>query len=317
MSATTGHECAMEALTESALEPERAVAEVRDLEVRIPTLRDRAPAWVHALNGVDLTLRRGRVHGLVGESGCGKSMLGAALAGLLPPGARSRGILRIGGDDVLDAPEQVWRRIRGHRVGLVGQSAATGLTPTRTVGAQLAETLAAVGPFPRRAPAAQIREAAETAFQEVGLTAADLEKYPHELSGGMANRAMIAFALAADPEIVVADEPTAGLDPALTDHVLALLSDQAQRGVAVLLITHDLAGLARTGVADDVSVMYAGSIVEHGPAARVLTHPDHLYSRALLRALPRNGLHRIPGSPPSLVDLTGEVRFEDRLACTG
>lgn len=284
-------------------------AELRGLVLRIPTLVGGRRAWVRAAEGVDLTLRPGRIHALVGESGSGKSMLGAALTGLLPRGTVREGTLRIDGTDMLHAPERAWRDVRGSRVGLVGQSAATGLTPTRTVGAQLAETLRTSGRASGRASATRagaLRQACEAAFERVGLTASDLACYPHELSGGMAQRAMLAFALAGDPGVLVADEPTAGLDPLLTDHVLGLLRATADSGAAVLLITHDIASLLRTPVADEVSVMYAGAIVETGPAAATLTAPTSPYARALLAALPQNGLNA-PAAPTTEPQLVGSA----------
>lgn len=140
----------------------------------------------------------------------------------------------------------------------------------------------------------------------VGLAPGALAQYPHELSGGMAQRAVLAFSMAGDPRVLLADEPTAGLDPELADRILRLLADIAARGTAVLVITHDLSSLTRTDIAQTVSVMYAGRIVESGPAERVLRAPSHEYTRALLRALPENGLHRMGTPPPSLTHL--EIR---------
>ena len=286
-------------------------AEVAGLTLRVPTRARGERAWVHAAERVDLRLPAGRVHALVGESGCGKSMLGSALIGLLPPGTRREGALYIAGTDMLHAPERTWRRVRGRQVGLVGQSAATGLTPTRTLGSQLTETLRVVAP--ERRDRSGLRRAAEEAVCRVGLAPDDLARYPHELSGGMAQRAMLAFALAGRPRVLVADEPSAGLDPDLTDHVLRLLRAIADDQVSVLLITHDLGALLRTPVADDLSVMYAGSILESGAAAEVLSRPSSPYTRALLAALPQNGLHPIPGAPPDLTEPWSHRRFEDRL----
>ncbi|WP_068401355.1 ATP-binding cassette domain-containing protein, partial [Kribbia dieselivorans] len=255
----------------------------------------------------DLELRPGRVHALVGESGCGKSTLAGALIGMLPPGTRATGSVRVCDTDVTAAlghpRATLWEGLRGRRIGTVAQSSATYLTPTRKVGSQLRETLAAIDG----------RHTPEDLLALVGLPAEVLDRYPHELSGGMAGRAAVAFALAGDPEVLLADEPTASLDPELTRSTLALLRRHADLGAAVLLITHDLGALLDTDVADDLSVMYAGRIVEHGSATDVLAAPSHAYTRALLGALPRNGLQPIPGMPPSLTDLDPSVTFADRL----
>lgn len=291
----------------AASTPSGPTVTVSGLTVRIPTRLRRRPAWVHAATDVDLDLHAGRVRALVGESGCGKSILASTLLGVLPAGTVTSGSVRLGDLDLLEADEAALRAVRGRRIGLVTQSAATTLTPTRTVGAQLAETVDALaGPLPPSALLAR-----------VDLDDGVLARYPHELSGGMAQRAALAFALAGDPEVLVADEPTASLDPALTERVLTLLRECADAGAAVLLITHDLRSLVSTGtgavIADDLSVMYAGRIVESGPAGRVLDAPEHAYSRALLGALPENGLVPIPGVPPSLTDLADDVTFETRL----
>lgn len=263
---------------------------------------------VHAATDVDLQLRSGRVHALVGESGCGKSVLASTLVGLLPPGTHaggSPGVVTIDGIDVSaalsDPQDRVWSRLRGRVVGLVAQSSATYLTPTRTVGAQLAETIDALaGP-----------QDPHELLARVGLAPSVLRAYPHELSGGMAGRAALAFALAGAPRVIVADEPTASLDPDLTDLVLRLLRQAADDGAAVLLITHDLAALRSSGVADNVSVMYAGHLLESGPAMRVLEDPAHPYTAALLDALPERGLRPMAGMPPSLVDLDPTAAFAD------
>ncbi len=281
---------------------------VDHLTVRIPTRVERRPAWVHAATDVSLALHSGRVRALVGESGCGKSVLASALVGLLPGGTQTSGRVVVAGTDVsasLGCPQaREWTRLRGRVVGFVPQSSATFLTPTRTVGSQLAEAVRWLqGP----ASPAELCD-------RVHLSREALARYPHELSGGMAGRAAVAFALAGKPKVIVADEPTASLDSALTSRILALLRESADAGVAVLLITHDVAALLATGVADELSVQYAGRIVDSGPADRLLTHPEVDYTRALVRALPQNGLHAVPGMPPALTDLDDRVRFSDRLA---
>lgn len=283
--------------------PDDAVVAVRGLTLRLPA----GGRWVHAATDVDLTLRARRVTALVGEAGCGKSVLTSALCGLLPPGTRATGSVRVHDDELLGAPEPAWRAVRGRVVGLSLQSAAASFTPVRTVGAQLAETLDALG---STAGVAEL-------LARVGLDPAAAERYPHELSGGMAQRAALAAALAGDPVALLADEPTAGLDPALATQVLALLREVADAGTAVLLVTHDLQSLETSGVADRLTVMYAGRIVEEGPADAVLRAPRHEYTAALLGALPSRGLVPIPGTPPELTDLDPATSFADRLGGAG
>ncbi|MEV0248709.1 ATP-binding cassette domain-containing protein [Nocardia sp. NPDC050712] len=264
---------------------------IRDLTVRIPL---RPGAVVHAVTEVSLDVAPGMVTALVGESGCGKSMVAAAVLGMLPSNSQVTGTvtLRLGARSVnvlADAGSY-----RGRNVALVPQSPATHFTPVRTIGSQLAETIRAVGTGYTCAELA-----ARADFPESALT-----RYPHELSGGMAQRAAIAAALAGDPEVIVADEPTSGLDRARTDRTLKLLRRCADDGAAVLLITHDLGALARTGVADQLAVMYASHLLETGAAAAVLDDPWHPYTRDLLAALPARGMHPLPHPPPELTNLS-------------
>ncbi|CAM2856994.1 ABC transporter ATP-binding protein [Prescottella defluvii] len=278
-----------------------AALTVDALTVRIPV----GTGVVHAATDVSLTLETGGTHAVVGESGCGKSIVASAICGLLPPHARVSGSVRLtsdGGDDVeiVGARERVLRTVRGRRIALVPQSAATYLTPVRTIGAQLDETLRHL----------ESRYGGSELLDRVGLDARCRNLYPHELSGGMAQRAAIAFALAGDPEVIVADEPTSSLDPDLTERILTLLGGCAASGAAVLLITHDIAAVA--GHADTVSVMYAGRILESGPATEVLDDPWHDYTKDLMAALPHNGLRPMPGSPPELTDLPDDCVYHLR-----
>nr|WP_218891031.1 ABC transporter ATP-binding protein [Actinomycetospora corticicola] len=273
---------------------------------------------VRAATDVDVTLRRGRLLALVGESGCGKSVLTEALTGLLPGNAEVRGsaVLEPGPDgpgdggraeglDLLTASEAELRdTVRGRRVGLVGQSAGTFLTPTRTVGAQLREAVRFLGGT----------ATAEELAARAGLPTSALDDYPHELSGGTAQRAGLAVALAGDPEVLLADEPTAGLDRPLVDRTTDLLVDLAREGRAVLLITHDLRAVQRIAATGpvDLAVMYASRIVETGPAAEVFAHPWHPYTDGLIGALPGERFEPIPGHPPELSDLPSGCPFRPR-----
>ncbi|WP_232717041.1 ATP-binding cassette domain-containing protein [Gordonia metallireducens] len=222
---------------------------------------------VRVLDDVTLDLPPGSMTALVGESGCGKSMVAAALCGLLPPGSSVAGRLSLGDDaflgDEIGGRDPRWRAMRGRRVGLVPQSAATSFTPVRTLGSQLGEVIAGLD---GACDAVELCNA-------VHLDPDALQLYPHELSGGMAQRAAIAAALAGDPDILVADEPTSALDPDLAAAIWALLADTARRGAAVLVITHDMDAL-RTGGCDSVAVMRAGRIVEQRAAADLASSDD-------------------------------------------
>ncbi|WP_431882411.1 ABC transporter ATP-binding protein [Micromonospora gifhornensis] len=284
-----------------------------------------ADAVVHAVTDLHLSIRPGELVAVVGESGCGKSVLAHALLGLLPGNATVTGsaLLHIEAGagtrqspslDLLScSPRQLARQVRGRIVGLVPQSPATSLTPVRTGRALLVETLRAHGHARVDARAAADRLAAD-----VGLDPADLDRYPHELSGGMAQRLATALALAPDPPLLLADEPTTGLDRPLVDHTLDLLRRRCDAGASVLLITHDLTAAQR--VADSVAVMYASRIVEHAPTGALFDAPGHPYSAALLDALPQRAFRPVPGHPPMLTDLPVGCAFAARcdhatLAC--
>ncbi|AEF41079.1 ATP-binding cassette domain-containing protein [Hoyosella subflava] len=267
---------------------------VQDLTVRIPLSRN---TTVHAATGVSLNVASGRITGLAGESGCGKSVVASAVMRMLPRHAVVSGnvMVRIHGEavDVLTGT----RAHRGRHVALVPQSPSTHFTPVRTIRSQLDETIATLeSPY-----------GIEELAQRVGLPTELLDSYPHELSGGLVQRAAIAAALAGEPAVIVADEPTASLDRRRTDQVLDLLRECADAGAAVLLITHDLGALLRKDVADTLAIMYASRIVEVGPARDVLADPWHEYTSALLAALPERGLKPLPRVTPALTDLPPDV----------
>lgn len=281
--------------------------DVRSLDVEF-RLRD---GVVRAGTDVTVAVRPGELLAVVGESGCGKSVLAHALLGLLPANAAVSGaawLHRPDGPpvDLIAADERLRSRaIRGRLVGLVPQSPATALNPVRTGRRVLQETLRAHGH-----DRADAHDRAEAAAVEVGLDPTDLDRYPHELSGGMAQRLATALALASDPPLLLADEPTSGLDQPLVEATLDLLRRRCDAGHTVVLITHDLAAAGR--VADTVAVMYASRIVEHGPAATVFHRPQHPYARALLDALPDRAFRPIPGHPPALTDLPTGCVFAPR-----
>ena len=270
----------------------------------------RAPA--RAVDCASFTIRGRETVALVGESGCGKSLTALALARLLPPAARiAGGRVTFGGRDMLALSPSALRRARGGEIAYVFQEPATSLNPVLTVGAQIREALRL------HRPEADSDSEAANLLKTVGIpcAASRLRAWPHELSGGMQQRVMIAMALACRPRLLVADEPTTALDVTIQAQILALLVRlQAEFGMAILLITHNLGLVAK--VAARVNVMYAGRIVEHGPTEAVLRNPAHPYTRGLLKAVPRlsgrGDLEGIPGSVPGLSSPPPGCRFHPR-----
>ncbi len=258
-----------------------------------------------AVDGVSFAIERGECLAVVGESGCGKTMLGRALLDLLPEGARRSGAVHLDGRDLSGVSDSEWSKIRGRRIALVFQEPGAALDPVRTIGAQIDEALRRDGagdPAGRRRRAESLL--AEVAFPD---PARGLSEYPHRLSGGQRQRAFLAIALARDPALLVADEPTASLDATVAADVLDLLDRlRRERALATLLITHDLSSAARR--ADRALVLYAGRVAEEGPAKSVFFEPRHPYTRALVACVPRlsdasaarRRLSSIPGSVPDL-----------------
>ncbi|MDQ4020770.1 MAG: ABC transporter ATP-binding protein [Actinomycetota bacterium] len=306
-----------------------ALLDVEKLSVRFLLGSRGRRGIVSAVTDISLQLSAGRILALVGESGCGKSVLAASLLGLLPANAEvhGRAILMTGDGssiELLGAAEHLLQsRVRGRLIGLVPQSAATHLTPVHRIGAQLAEavhelrdtTTAPFGAESRfRSRARRHSEpnggTTEELVRRAGLEIDVLSRYPHELSGGTAQRVGVASALAGEPSVVLADEPTAGLDRPLVDRTVDQLAALAADGHAVLLITHDLRAARR--VATDLAVMYASRLVECGPADEVFSDPWHPYTRGLLAALPDRGFTAIPGDPPELTALTAGCAFRPR-----
>ncbi|MEH3136937.1 MAG: ATP-binding cassette domain-containing protein [Mycolicibacterium neoaurum] len=247
------------------------IAEVVDLTVDIAVRQGRRAERVQVLDTVRLDVAAGSVTALVGESGCGKSMVAAALAGLLPPGSTVTGQVVVDGVAVGHDDERRWRTLRGSRIGTVPQSAATSFTPVRTLGSQLAEICSRVGADRTPAELCEI----------VALPVDTLTRYPHQLSGGMAQRAAIAAALAGRPVLLLADEPTSALDPDNAATVWRLLGQAAADGAAVLVITHDVPSLRRAAVCTDIAVMARGTIIERLPLADAINSPDDHVSALL------------------------------------
>lgn len=287
--------------------PEGAAAGVSRLRVDGLSVRFRIPgATVQAVTDARFEIRPGECLALVGESGCGKSVMAHALLRLLPANAEVTGsaLLETEGAEPIDlvtAPESVLaRRVRGRMIGLVPQSPAAHLTPVRTARAQLAEALRELG-----SPASP-----DDLARRVGLRRTDLDLYPGQLSGGMAQRVANALALVGDPWLILADEPTTGLDRPLVETTMAELRRLADEGRAVLLITHDLR--AAEQVADRVAVMYASRVVSLTSASEFFTRPRHPYAAGLLDALPSRRFTPIPGHPPELTRLPAGCAFRPR-----
>ncbi|MGW5849754.1 ABC transporter ATP-binding protein [Streptomyces sp. NPDC055254] len=271
----------------------------------------RAGRYVEAVTESTFRLAPGECLALVGESGCGKSVLASALLGLLPGNAETAGAARLAdGLDLIAADERTLARtVRGRRVGLVPQSPAAHLTPVRTVRDQLEETVREL--TGRRG--ADLRSAAEAAADRAAFPAGHLDRYPHELSGGLAQRAATALALVGDAPLLLADEPTTGLDRELVHRTVdELRAHTRDAGRALLMITHDLAAAER--IADTVAVMYAGRIVELTPADAFFGRPGprHPYARGLLDALPERAFTPVPGAPPELGALPAGCAFAAR-----
>jgi peptide/nickel transport system ATP-binding protein len=270
----------------------------------------------YPVDGVSFGLERGETLALVGESGCGKSLTSLALLQLVPPPGRveSGSSIRLGDTDVLALRGEALRRIRGRRIGMIFQDPMTSLNPVFTVGDQIVEGILAHFKMPR----AKARERALQLLQEVGIPdpTERLRAYPHQLSGGMRQRVMIAIALSAEPEILVADEPTTALDVTVQAQILEVLDRlRANRGMAVLLITHDLGIVA--GRADRVAVMYAGQIVEEAPTPLLFAHPSHPYTQGLFASVPRitgplKRLNPIGGTVPAPTAWPSGCRFRPR-----
>jgi peptide/nickel transport system ATP-binding protein/oligopeptide transport system ATP-binding protein len=277
------------------------VLDVQGLRV---TFRTRGGA-VHAVNDVSFSLRKGELLGVVGESGSGKSVTMMSLLGLLPmpPAQIAGGRVMLGDTDILQLPVKALQNIRGKRVGFVFQDPMTSLNPVFTVGNQLAEPLIRHMGMTR----AQAWDRAADLLGLVGIpdAGARLKSYPHQFSGGMRQRVMIAMALACDPEVLIADEPTTALDVTIQAQIIELVRDlRTKLGMAIIWITHDLGVIA--GIADRVAVMYAGQIVEHAAVADLFARPRHPYTQALLQTVPhlagprQDRLRVIPGQPPIL-----------------
>ncbi|MEV6847129.1 ABC transporter ATP-binding protein [Actinoplanes sp. NPDC051411] len=291
---------------------ETPILEVADLSVSFVT----ESGNVSAVDHVSLDLAAGEIVGVVGESGCGKSVTAMSLAGLLPGSARVSGSVRLRGTELVGAHEAALRRVRGKEIAYIFQEPMTSLNPVLTVGRQIGEVLQVHERLSRR----RARERAVELLSLVGIPSAAqrVDNYPHQLSGGMRQRVMIAMAVACNPTVLVADEPTTALDVTVQAGILEVLRDLRDRlGTSILIITHDLGVIA--DIADRVVVMYAGRVVERAPVTELFAYPRHHYTSGLLRASPVPGRHagsqrlqEIPGLVPVLTTQPDACTFADR-----
>src|SRR5262245_13011061 len=284
---------------------------VRNLRVEFPTRR----GILTAVDGVSFDIAPGEVLGVVGESGAGKSLTGAAIIGLLdPPGRISGGEVLLKGDRIDNLPAEALRRIRGKRIGMVFQDPLTSLNPLFRIGEQLTETIQ----LHTGMNGDEARRRAIELLVDVGISAAErrIDAYPHQFSGGMRQRVVLALALAANPELIIADEPTTALDGSVQAQIIALMKKLCrEHRVAIMLITHDMGVIAET--ADRVAVMYAGRIAEIGPVRDVIKHAHHPYTRGLMGSIPTltadtERLTQIPGSMPRLTAIPPGCAFNPR-----
>ena len=290
--------------------------QVKDLRVAFSSRRGQAMV----LNGVDFEIRGGETLCVVGESGCGKSMTALALLRLIPspPGRIAGGQVLFQGEDLVAADDARMRAVRGNRISMIFQEPMTSLNPVFTVGEQIAESLRLHAGLDQAAA----HQRAIEMLQQVGIPAPErrVNEYPHQLSGGMRQRVMIAMALACRPDILIADEPTTALDVTVQAQIFDLLRDlQREKGTAILLITHDMGAVAE--MADRVMVMYAGRVIEQGSCDQVLAEPSHPYTRGLIDCLPelgsslsgtRDDLAEIDGVVPSIWELGQGCAFRER-----
>jgi peptide/nickel transport system ATP-binding protein len=286
---------------------------VRNLQVEFKTRRH----TLRAIDGVSLDIARGEVLGVVGESGAGKSVTGSAVIGLIdPPGRIAGGEIRLSGLRIDDLPPEEMRKVRGKRIGMIFQDPLTSLNPLYRIGEQIIETIRTHLPLSGQAA----RKRAIDLLAEVGIPAPDkrIDGYPHEFSGGMRQRVVIALAICAEPELIIADEPTTALDVSVQAQIIGLIKRLGrEHGTAVMLVTHDMGVIAET--CDRVAVMYSGRIAEIGPVRDVIINPLHPYAKGLMGAIPTltgddHRLVQIPGSMPRLSAIPPGCPFNPRCA---
>ena len=291
--------------------PDSPLLEVEQLQIQFPTRK----GVLTAVDNVSFSISRGEVLGMVGESGAGKSLTGMSIIGLLePPGHISSGCVFLEGRRIDNLSHAKMRRIRGRKIGAIFQDPLTSLNPLYKIGFQLTQTIRTH----LKLSQAQAREKAINLLAEVGIPSPEtrIDHYPHQFSGGMRQRVVIALALCADPCLIIADEPTTALDVSIQSQIIELLKRLCrERGAAVMLITHDMGVIAET--ADRVAVLYSGRIAEIGPVDQVVMHPSHPYTRGLMESIPMIGrdvelLHQIDGAMPRLNRIPKGCAFHPR-----
>ena len=287
-----------------------AVLSVEGLTTNYRTLR----GWVRAAEDVTFEVAEGEAMGLAGESGCGKSTVALSLLKILPSGGRIRkGKIIFSGQDLVPLSEKEMRKIRWKGISIVFQGAMNALNPVFKVGDQIAEAIKTHEP---KVPDSDVKERVAKLLETVGIEPSRANNYPHEFSGGMRQRALIAMALAADPSLVIADEPGTALDVIVQAQILRLMRDLKDKlGLSMILISHDLSIIAET--CEEVAIMYAGRIVEYGDAVAIFKDPKHPYTQGLIKAFPsirgeKVRLTSIPGSPPDLLNPPTGCRFNPR-----
>jgi len=285
--------------------------EIEDLHIGF----DSDQGFVPVVEAVNLAIARGSTLALVGESGCGKSLIASSIMQLLPPFGRvNRGVISLDGQNLASLDERSLQKIRGNRIAMIFQEPMSALNPVFTVGAQIAESLLLHMELDNKAA----RQRSIELLESVGIPDPQVRagNYPHELSGGMRQRVLIAMALACEPDLIIADEPTTALDVTIQAQILDLLHDlQERHGAAILFISHDFGVVSQ--MADDIAVMYAGRIIEQGSAAEILESPTHPYTRALLATTPRldhkaDRLPAIVGRVPSPFERDAGCHFRKR-----
>jgi oligopeptide/dipeptide ABC transporter ATP-binding protein len=294
----------------TARQPSDLLLSVEDLRIEFP---DQEGRWRPVVDGVGLSVKRGESLALVGESGSGKTMTARSIIGLLPRSARlASGRIHLAGRDVSGLTERQWYKVRGRDVGMVFQDAMSGLNPVRKIGSHLTQSIVRHQDVSR----GEARKIALETLGAVGIPAPRerIDNYPHQLSGGLRQRVMIALAIVNRPPVIIADEPTTALDATIQAQILELLTSLLDDS-ALLMITHDL-GVAAS-IADQITVIYAGRMAEHGTTERVLEHPRHPYTAGLIRAVPRFDRTRqvlvpIPGAPPTATQIPPWCAFAPR-----
>ena len=288
-----------------------SLLQVKNLVVEFPSRH----GTLRALDGISFDIAPGEILGVVGESGAGKSLTGAAIIGLLePPGRVAGGQILLEGKRIDQLNADQMRHIRGRKIGAIFQDPLTSLNPLYTIGRQLTETILAHLPFTPK----EARQRAIDLLKDTGISAAEdrIDHYPHQFSGGMRQRVVIALALAAEPQLIVADEPTTALDVSIQAQIISLLKKVCKdRGAAVMLITHDMGVIAET--CDRVAVLYAGRVAEIGPVHQVINHPAHPYTAGLMASIPdmdgdRERLNQIDGAMPRLNAIPSGCAFNPR-----